>query len=144
MLWLSSTGLLALEVTYSTVTQDELYDFVRGSLIPNMQPFDGISPQSIAVMDNFSVHHIVEITELFQYAGILPLFLPPYSPDLNPMEEAFSYVKNYLRKHDELLQTIPDPIPVVKTTFASMTSDTFASMTSERCMSWIRHSGYCA
>ena len=61
--------------------------------IPQMRPFDGISPALIAVMDNLSVHHVKEITDLFHQGGILPFFLPPYSPDLNPVEEAFSYVK---------------------------------------------------
>ena len=52
-----------------------------------MRTFDGINPASIAVIDNLSVHHVQEITDLFQQAGILLFFLPPYSPDLNPMEE---------------------------------------------------------
>ena len=78
---------------------------------------------SIAVMDNLSVHHVQEITDLLQQAGILLLFLPPYSPDLNPMEEAFSYVKYYLRTHDELLQSLPDPAIVIQQAFSSITSE---------------------
>ncbi len=132
---ISTKGLLAVELTCQTVNQDVFYDFVRGSLIPQMKPFDGINPTSIAVMDNLSVHHVQEITDLFQQAGILLLFLPPYSPDLNPMEEAFSYVKYYLKKHDQLLQVIPDPTPVIQSAFTSITS--------EHCTSWITHSGYC-
>ena len=53
-----------------------------------------------------SIHHVAEVKEFFQEAGIVLLFLPPYSPDLNPVEEAFSYVKNFLHKHDKLLQEI--------------------------------------
>jgi len=45
------------------------------------------------------------------------LFLPPYSPDLNPLEEAFSYIKQYLRKHDELLQALRDPRDVIMQAF---------------------------
>ena len=73
------------------------YNFVRGSLIPNMNPFDGSSPKSIVVMDNCSIHHVQEVANLFQSTGILVMFLPPYSPDYNPVEEAFSFVKYYLK-----------------------------------------------
>ena len=110
------------------------FDFVRGDLIPHMRPFDGISSASIAIMDNLSVHHAPEIIDLFQKAGILLLFLPPFSPDLNPIQEAFSYVKYYLKRHDELLQSLPDPTIVVKHAFMSITSDL--------CKSWIKHSVY--
>jgi len=45
------------------------------------------------------------VVDLFRSAGIMVMLLPPYSPDLNPAEEAFSYVKTYLRKHDMLTTT---------------------------------------
>ena len=132
---ISSTGLMALTLTHNTVNQDVFYDFVRGSLIPQMRPFDGISPATIAVIDNLSVHHVKEITDLFHQAGILLFFLSPYSPDLNPVEEAFSYVKYYLKRHDELLQSIPDATIIIQ--------QAFESITSKHCQAWIAHSGYC-
>ena len=70
-----------------------------------MSYYNGTNPHSIIIMDNCSVHHIAEVRDLLHQAGILVLFLPPYSPDLNPAEEAFSYVKSYLKKHDEMLQS---------------------------------------
>ena len=85
-------------------------------------------------MDNASVHHTHEVVSLFQSVGILLLFLPPYSPDLNPIEETFSYIKGYLRKHDTLLQVIPDPSTVVRSAFNSLTP--------QMCQNWIRHGGY--
>jgi len=60
-----------------------------------------------------TVHHVNEVREVLQQAGIIVLFLPPYSPNLNPLEEAFSYIKQYLRKHDELLQALRDPRDVI-------------------------------
>ena len=131
---ISTTGVVALELTCNTVNESVFFDFVRGTLIPQMLPFDGINPRSIAVMDNLSVHHVQHIVDLFNQAGILLFFLPTYSPDLNLIEEAFSYVKYYLKKHDELLKSIPDPCPVIKSAFNSITR--------EHCMAWIRHSGY--
>ena len=99
---LSSEGLVALELMDGSVDGDAFFDFVRGSLIPEMNPFDGVSPMSVAVMDNCSIHHTEDVAELFRNAGILLLYLPPYSPDLNPIELAFGYVKAYLKEHQDL------------------------------------------
>jgi transposase len=52
----------------------------------------------IVVMDNLSVHKSKRVERLIEDRGATLLFLPPYSPDLNPIEEAFSKVKNTLRK----------------------------------------------
>ena len=128
---------VCLELTTTTVNQEVFFDFIRGSLIPNMMAFNGTNPRSIAMMDNLSVHHVREVLDLFHQAGILVLFLPPYSPDLNPMEEAFSYVKSYLRKHDELLRTVSyqHVQDIIRTAFLSITATHCKS-------SWIYHSGY--
>ena len=48
-------GMLAVELTRDSVNGEKFYDFVRGSLIPEMLPFDGSNPRSIAVMDNCSI-----------------------------------------------------------------------------------------
>ena len=85
---------MAVEVTKTTVNTEVFFDFARRALIPNMLPFDGLNPRSVVIMDNLSVHHTQEILDLFTQMGVLLLFLPPYSPDLNPAEEMFSYVKN--------------------------------------------------
>jgi transposase len=50
------------------------------------------------VMDNFCVHKGERVRELVENAGCELLYLPPYSPDLNPIEEAFSKVKSLLRQ----------------------------------------------
>ena len=60
-------------------------------------------------MDNCKIHHVQAVKDFFEDAGILLMFLPPYSPDYNPIEEAFSSVKYYLKDHDELLQSVDDP-----------------------------------
>ncbi len=107
----SSTGIVALELTNGTVKGEKFFDFLRGTLIPNMLPFNGTNSKCILVMDNCSVHHT---QDLLRQAGILVMFLPPYSPDLNPAEEAFSYIKGYLRKHDKLLQAVRNPVDIIK------------------------------
>ena len=95
---ISSEGVLATEFVKGTVNGDRFYDFLRGTLIPMMQPFNGTNAHSVMIMDNCSVHHVSEVKDLLQSAGIAFLFLPPYSPDLNPIEEAFSSVKKILTK----------------------------------------------
>ena len=69
-------------------------------------------------MDNCSIHHVSEVEQLFDAVGIV-LFLPPYSPDYNLIEQTFSYVKYYLKQHD-LIQTIGNPEVVVRAAFTSI------------------------
>jgi transposase len=52
----------------------------------------------MVVMDNLSAHKTEEVRELVEEAGCELLYLPPYPPDLNPIEEAFSKIKGILRK----------------------------------------------
>lgn len=52
----------------------------------------------VVVMDNLSAHKGEEVRELVEERGCEVLFLPPYSPDLNPIEEAFAKIKGLLRK----------------------------------------------
>ena len=64
-------------------------------LVPEIVPGDTV------VMDNLSSHKGVEVQELIEAAGATLLFLPPYSPDFNPIEKAFSKLKAHLRKAAE-------------------------------------------
>jgi transposase len=78
-------------------------------LAPSLKPGD------IVVMDNLSSHKVAGIREAITAVGAHPLYLPPYSPDLNPIEQAFAKLKALLRKAsartiEELWQTIADLI----------------------------------
>ena len=79
------------------------------------------------ILDNCSIHHVPEVTEHFREAGIV-IFLPPYSPDLNPIEELFSCVKYYLKRHDELLHAF-DAIYIIQAAFDAISPD--------QCTAWI-------
>lgn len=57
-----------------------------------------LPPDSIVVMDNLSVHKVPRIVTLCEQAGIAVRFLPPYSPDFNPIEPMWSKVKACLRR----------------------------------------------
>ncbi len=91
---MSSTSLLTVELTHEII---------------NPAIWWGQS-HSIAIMDNYSMHHVQEVKQLFKDAGILLFFLLPYSPDMKPIEKTFRFIKTYLRKHAELLQAIPNLI----------------------------------
>jgi len=47
----------------------------------------------VVILDNASVHHVEEAVRAIEEVGSIVHFLPPYSPDLNPIEEAFSKIK---------------------------------------------------
>jgi transposase len=65
--------------------------FVGQVLVPSLQPGD------LVVLDNLSSHKGPRVRELIRAAGAEVLYLPPYSPDLNPIENAFSKIKQALR-----------------------------------------------
>ena len=92
---ISIDGLLAVEITTDKVNGEIFLDFLRGSLIPEI------------IMNNCSIHRVQEVTDLLNTAGILKIFLPPYSPDYNPIELTFSYIKYYLKQHEDIIHTIP-------------------------------------
>jgi transposase len=62
-------------------------------------------------MDNLSVHKVAGVREAIEAAGARVLYLPPYSPDFNPIEVAFSKLKALLRKASE--RTIPGLIRLI-------------------------------
>jgi len=70
-------------------------EYIRQCLMPTLAPGD------IVVMDNLSAHKRDEAAELIASAGAELRFLPPYSPDLNPIEQAFAKLKAHLRKAQE-------------------------------------------
>jgi transposase len=57
-----------------------------------------LSEGQVVVMDNLSSHKGSRVRELIEQRGCELMYLPPYSPDLNPIEEAFSKIKGLLRK----------------------------------------------
>ena len=66
--------------------------YVRQFLCPTLQPGDTV------ILDNLSSHKVAGVEEAIAASGAAVLFLPPYSPDLNPIEKFFSKLKARLRK----------------------------------------------
>ena len=66
-------------------------EYLKVTLLPSIKPFD------IVIMDNLNVHKVKGVEELIISVGAIPLYLPAYSPDLNPIELMWSKVKSFLK-----------------------------------------------
>ena len=120
-------GRLAFTAFQGGTTGDKFLAYLKDVLIPTLHPGD------IVVMDNLRTHHIQTVSELLHGAGVQALYLPPYSPDLNPIEKLWSKVKAILRKLR------------VRSSDALDAAIRFAldQVSSDDCASWFRCSGYC-
>ncbi len=86
--------------------------YVREVLAPTLEP------GQMVIMDNLSVHKSARISKLIEDKQCEVLFLPAYSPDMSPIEEAFSKLKAYLRKvgartREDLLKAITEGIQTI-------------------------------
>ena len=80
---LSLDGILHLDIVENAVTGTTFHHFVEG-LLPCMNKWP--LPNSVLVVDNASIHKVDGIRELVEASGMRLMFLPAYSPDLNPIE----------------------------------------------------------
>ena len=87
---ISTRGVEDVYLAEGGVSGDTFCDFIEKCLLPVLMPFNGSNHRSIVVIDNASIHHIDEVVQLVSSVGALLWFLPPYSPDLNPIEPVFS------------------------------------------------------
>lgn len=88
---LTLSGMLAC-MTVDAPTDTEIFvTFLKRVLGPKLQP------GNVVVLDNLSVHHVAQVRETIEATGAKVLYLPPYSPDLNPIEPCWSKIKQKLR-----------------------------------------------
>jgi transposase len=89
---LRASGLIAPMVLDGPMTGEVFRAYVEQVLVPELQPGD------VVVLDNLAAHKIAGIQEALRAADASLLYLPPYSPDLNPIEQVFAKLKALLRK----------------------------------------------
>jgi transposase len=123
---LSLTGLGELFIIEGAANGDLFEAYVEYILAPTLHPGE------IVMMDNLSIHKRKKVRELIEAQGCQLLFLPAYSPDFSPIEEAFSKIKSVLRgigarTHEALQEALADACTTITT------SDSFG---------WFRHCGY--
>ena len=119
-------GTRALRRVEHSVNGEEFVSFLREELCPNLHPGD------IVVMDGPRLHRVAGVAEALEEVGAVPLYLPAYSPEFNPIEMTWSWLKTNLRR------VSPRHIGPLRATVEKI----WASVTSELCQAWIRHCGY--
>jgi transposase len=123
---LRTTGLTAPLVIDGAVNGDIFLAYVQQQLVPTLQPGD------ILIMDNLSSHKKAGVREAIEQTGATLAYLPPYSPDLNPIENAFSKFKWLLKTAAErTVETLWQTCGKLLNTF-----------TESECRNYIRHCGY--
>lgn len=110
----------------SAMTGPAFLTYVETQLCPTLKVGD------IVIADNLSSHKVAGVREMIEGKGAAIIYLPPYSPDLNPIEQAFSKLKSLLRKamarsFDELWRAIGRLINL---------------FSKEECLNYFRNSGY--
>lgn len=123
---LTRNGIIAPLVVDAPMNRAIFTQYVRQFLAPALKPGD------IVVMDNLSSHKGADVEAAITSRGARLLFLPPYSPDLNPIEMVFAKLKTLLRTaaertRDDLWQRIGSLIELFKP---------------DECSNYIRHAGY--
>lgn len=91
-----------------------------------------LKPGHVVVMDNLAVHKVHGVRQRIEERGARLLYLPPYSPDFNPIEKAWSKLKQHLRRVkaravESLQQAISEALPTI---------------TADNARAWFRHSSY--
>ena len=120
-------------MTVTGTSDGDTHTFVQTHLLPHLMPFKGVNPHSVVILDNCSIHHASDIVHSIEEVGALVHFLPPYSPDFNPIEQTFSKVKTVLKSIESDMEDVDD---VEKLLLAS-----FTSITPEDCEGWNSLSG---
>lgn len=119
-------GIAAPFVVDAPMTGEIFLAYVEQVLVPVLKQGD------LVILDNLPAHKVAGVRERVEAAGAKLLYLPPYSPDLNPIEQAFSKFKALLRK--AALRSIPalwDKIGQLLCTF-----------TAQQCDNYFRNAGY--
>jgi transposase len=119
-------GLTAPLVIDGAINGELFLAYVEQVLVPTLKPGD------VVIMDNLRVHKMTGVRTAIEAVGATLLFIPPYSPDLNPIELAFSKLKARLRAK------------AIRTANAlwNAVGELCGSFSPTECASYFRHDGY--
>jgi transposase len=120
------SGVCGALVFEGSATAEACESFTAHSLGPALRPGD------VVIMDNLSGHKHPDVLDALAQRGVQVKLLPPYSPDFNPIEEAFSKVKQALRRWRA--RTTTELIEAV--------GDALRAITAQDIRGWFEHCGY--
>jgi len=123
---LRTSGLTAPLIVDGAINGDIFLAYVEQMLAPTLNAGD------IVIMDNLSSHKVVGVREAIEARGATLLYLPPYSPDLNPIEKAFAKLKAMLRKL--AARTVA--------TLWNALGDLIKRFTPQECLNYLASAGY--
>jgi len=123
---LTTRGLEA-PMTIAEPTDGDIFlAYIEQVLCPRLRP------GQVVVMDNLSAHKVSGVRELIEARGARLLYLPPYSPDLNPIEQAWSKIKQVLRSlKARTAETLDHAV-----------AEALKTITAENAVAWFAHCGY--
>jgi transposase len=123
---MSTRGMIATMTIEEATDTDIFLAYLDHVLCPQLRP------GNLVVMDNLSSHKVKGVRERIEAAGAELLYLPPYSPDLNPIEKAWSKLKLLLRSAKARTKDVLD----------QAISDLLPQITPDNAQAWFRFSGY--
>ena len=123
---ITTAGVLTTATVDAAASGDIFTAYVRDALVPALRP------GMVVVMDNLAAHKVEGVLEAIEAAGCRLVYLPPYSPDLSPIENIFSKVKQLLRTSGP--RSVPDLIEAI--------GDAFNSVTAQDCRNCFLSCGY--
>ncbi|RDB26780.1 hypothetical protein Hypma_005272 [Hypsizygus marmoreus] len=91
-------GIIYSHIKMGGYNGDEFLEWLQGHL-QVMNPYPAVN--SVLVLDNCRIHHVEGVEEMCEERRVKLVYLPPYSPDLNLIEECFSFVKAYIHRHGQ-------------------------------------------
>lgn len=123
---LTTTGVLASLMIESPTDGDVFLAYGEPVLCPRLQP------GHLVILDNLAAHKAVAVRRLIEGRGAYLLYLPPYSPDFNPIEQAWSKLKEQLRGvKARLLENLEVAV-----------AEAIAAITPDNALAWFHHCGY--
>lgn len=120
------TGVLTAATIDAATDGDVFGAFVTEALVPALRR------GQVVVMDNLAAHKVAGVRDAIERAGCRLVYLPPYSPDLSPIEPMWSKLKQALRSAEA--RTVPELTDAVGRAFTTITAGD--------CLGYFRHCGY--
>jgi len=125
---LRQAGLTAPLVTAGPLNGERFVHYVQPFLGPTLAPGDRV------IMDNLAAHKVKGVAEAIAARGARLLYLPPYSPEFNPIELLFAKLKGLLRQ--AAVRTVEALWPLI--------GELLDRFSAEECRNYFKHAGYCA